>query len=150
MHAKLTWPVIPVLLCVALGATAQNVQLKVATISAGAARLDNGSLVNLGQPLAGFSMSPGGATAVGAGIIPALQEFRTAIPPSVTGPAVLPDGRFRMSLLGQPGVNYVIHASTNLVHWNPVHTNASLTGLIVFEDMNTPAFPYRFYRAEVE
>jgi len=83
-----------------------------ATICAGAATLNNGSIVMIGQPFAGLTMAAGGSAQVQVGVIPVLTGG-----PSVSGP------RFQMTFATQTGVNYVVQASTNLIAWTPIWTN---------------------------
>jgi len=45
---------------------------------------------------------------------------------------------------GAPGTNYVLFASTNLLDWEPLQTNATPFSLVV---TNTGEFEQRFYRA---
>ena len=62
--------------------------------------------------------------------------------------AVQSNGAFTLTLTGQPGKSYVIQASTDLVSWTSVVTNAtSFGGTLQFTDTNVVSFPYRFYRA---
>jgi hypothetical protein len=39
----------------------------------------------------------------------------------------------------------IISASTNLVTWTPIYTNAPTNGAIIFLDPDSKSFPYRFY-----
>jgi hypothetical protein len=56
-------------------------------------------------------------------------------------------GIFSFVLNGPAGSNYVIQASTDLVHWEPFSTNTiSPDGSVVIVDLN-PASPQKFYRA---
>jgi len=48
-------------------------------------------------------------------------------------------------LNGQGAV--VVDASTNLLQWTPIQTNASATGQIQVVDSNAAHYPYRYYRA---
>ncbi len=56
-------------------------------------------------------------------------------------------GGVQLTLLGEPGQNYVIQTSSNLVDWNSILTNtASLgSGTFIYTDTRTNA-PSRFYR----
>ncbi len=57
-------------------------------------------------------------------------------------------GGARMRLIGSSGVNQVvIYASTNLLDWQPIHTNAPSVGPIDFTDPQSLVLPHRFYRA---
>jgi uncharacterized repeat protein (TIGR01451 family) len=60
---------------------------------------------------------------------------------------VVTNGQFQMILTGEPGLTYVIQASTNLVNWVPVGTNTTAAnGTFKFTDV-TPTLSQRFYRA---
>jgi len=54
------------------------------------------------------------------------------------------DNQFVFWVSGVPGFNYSVQASTNLVNWVLLTTNASP---FAFEDADYPVFPQRFYRA---
>src|SRR5438552_2843910 len=87
----------------------QITPLKVATISAGAARLDNDSLVTFGQPFVGVMSAPAGALSISSGLLPALLQEASASGMLVITPAVsLAGGRFKFVFPTQPGRNYVV------------------------------------------
>jgi hypothetical protein len=66
--------------------------------------------------------------------------------PMGTGPS--PAG-FQLEVEGAPGTNVVIiEASFDLVHWQPVYTNAPIVGTVQFLDTSAPGLARRFYRAE--
>jgi hypothetical protein len=89
-----------------------------------------------------------------------VQKFYRAVPNAPNGPnaAVVPqslklsgfqlgNGVFSFVLNGPAGSNYVIQASTDLVHWAPFSTNTiSPDGSVMIVDLN-PASPQKFYRA---
>jgi hypothetical protein len=54
------------------------------------------------------------------------------------------DNGFQFQIAGVPGFNYGVQASTNLLDWVPLITNASPFD---FVDMDVTNFPQRFYRA---
>ncbi|MCD6050920.1 MAG: conserved repeat domain, partial [Verrucomicrobia bacterium] len=58
-----------------------------------------------------------------------------------------PGGPFALSILGQPGLTYVIEVSTNLVNWTPIFTNTTLDGVLNFTDTGAAGAGQRFYRA---
>jgi len=71
--------------------------------------------------------------------VPAVPQFIEAI---------VTNGQVRATLTGEPGLTYVIEASTNLSAWTPVTTNTLPgSGIYVFTDTDTPSFGLRFYRA---
>lgn len=53
------------------------------------------------------------------------------------------NGQFGLSIVGQPGYQYVVQASTNLVNWVSIATNISP---FEFVDADTSRFQQRFYR----
>ncbi len=57
--------------------------------------------------------------------------------------AVRSSGRFSFNVEGFTGTNYVVQASTDLVHWTSLQTNS---GSFTFEDPNAAQFSQRFYR----
>ena len=59
-------------------------------------------------------------------------------------PSFTPNGGLQVDLVGTPGTNYVIEASTDLSFWTPLDTNASP---FTFTDPNAVSLPLRFYRA---
>jgi hypothetical protein len=59
-------------------------------------------------------------------------------PPSTTG------DQFQFAITGVPGLNYAVEASTNLVDWVPLCTNASP---FTFVDGDATNFPGRYYRS---
>lgn len=76
---------------------------------------------------------------------------RVAMPaPSVTGVHIPSNGWAQVTGQGLPGFPYVLEATTNLtpvIQWTSLATNlANGTGLCVFLDTNSLAFPQRFYR----
>jgi hypothetical protein len=71
------------------------------------------------------------------------------LPPRLTSPVLLPDGRTEVTLLSQAGRTHFIEASTDLICWFPVSTNvpnSAVTRIVV------PAGPLclcqRFYRVQ--
>ena len=65
----------------------------------------------------------------------------------LTASPTLPGGQFSFTLLGEPGRNYTIQASTDLVNWSAVTNFISATGTNEFTDAVAPSFSRRFYRA---
>ena len=139
--------IIPLILLIATTALrAQNIQLKVAAISAGAAILNNGSIVTIGQPFVGIMSAPGGET-FGTGLIPAVQGGGVAIAKPTFNSVPAFDGTgLRLTLYSQPGIAYVLQATTNLVDWVSLSTNTPTGVTITLQDSNAAVFPYRFYR----
>jgi hypothetical protein len=54
------------------------------------------------------------------------------------------NGQFALSLVGQPGYQYLVQASTNLATWVAIATNISPFNLV---DADTSRFQQRFYRS---
>lgn len=64
-----------------------------------------------------------------------------------TGPvSKLPDGRVSFRISGTTGQNYVVQASTNLLQWVNLSTNAAAGGVVNYIDAGATNFPNRFYR----
>ncbi|MGH7979622.1 MAG: fibronectin type III domain-containing protein, partial [Limisphaerales bacterium] len=55
----------------------------------------------------------------------------------------LPAGEFGFTLSGSGSGQYIVQASTDLVHWAALQTNS---GSFTFVDSNAAQFPRRFYR----
>lgn len=75
-----------------------------------------------------------------------------------TPPVILADdsslgfrtNQFRFVVRALPRQAIIIQASTNYINWVPLQTNlVTDTGLVLFTDPQSPAFPHRFYRARV-
>lgn len=73
-----------------------------------------------------------------------LSVYASAVP-ALSGAGQLANGQFQFSVIGVPGYNYVVAASTNLIDWTPLQTNISP---FPFTDTNAAATPDRFYRAQ--
>ncbi len=120
-----------------------------ATLCAGAARLNNGSLVCLGQPFVGLSQAAGGALTLNAGVVPALVAAGQTSAPFPLSPTYdAQGGSFQVSFYGVAGRNYVFQASTNLTHWVALRTNTAGPGPVVFQDSQAGLFRRRFYRVQ--
>jgi len=60
------------------------------------------------------------------------------------------NGCYGFTVQGSAGQVVVIEASTNLVHWLPIHTNLmGDLGQCLFHDLHTGQFPRRYYRARL-
>jgi hypothetical protein len=53
---------------------------------------------------------------------------------------------FQMRVVGFANTNYTISASSDMIHWVPIATNSSPTGLWSFTDAQSSNFSRRFYR----
>jgi len=75
--------------------------------------------------------------------------LKVVSPTMLTGARQGSNGSFRFTLAGSPGSSYVIQASTDLVQWATVETNALFSGTLTFTDTNANSFTRRFYRARI-
>lgn len=55
-----------------------------------------------------------------------------------------------LQLSGPQGSNYVIEASTDLVNWVPISTNAAPSGSVSYMDTDATNHPVRFYRGRLQ
>jgi hypothetical protein len=72
-----------------------------------------------------------------------------AASPRIAAIAELANGRVRFDFSRVNGKSYVVQASTNLIQWDNVRTNAATAESIVFTDSVTN-YPHRFYRVTPE
>jgi hypothetical protein len=71
--------------------------------------------------------------------------FQFNLPSNATGSR---PGGFQFQVDGVPGTNLVvIEASTDCIHWQPILTNAPLSGSVQLLDSSAALLPRRFYRA---
>jgi len=77
----------------------------------------------------------------------ATQTFQVVVssfvPPTITTP-VWSGGQFSLTVTGQPGPEFAVEASTNLVGWSALWTTNSIP--FDWVDTNAGAYPTRFYR----
>ena len=116
-----------------------------AALVAGAATLNNGSVVTLGQPFAGTARAGDGSVSLSMGIIPTFAPPPVTISPSVT----MDNGHFRLGFYLTPGRTWIVEGSTNLTDWSPVQTNTAATSWVEFEDFTAFLYPFRFYRVRL-
>ena len=57
------------------------------------------------------------------------------------------NGQFSLQFSSVTGLNYVIEASSNLIDWFSVFTNAATNSTFIFRDTNAIA-PQQFYRVK--
>lgn len=127
--------------------TAHATNLKIGTICAGAATLDNGSIVTIGQPFVGVMSASDGSASVSSGLLPTLLLSPSSGSPLLINPTfTMQNGRFQFDFPTQPGRNYVVQASTNLLDWTPVWTNIGTWTGLFFQEADSTFFPERFYR----
>ena len=134
---------------------ARGDSIKAAVICAGAATLNNGSVITIGQPFVGV-MSAAGSATITLGIVPELLTNYVGIactnqPPPVIGSSTFAAGLFRMTLDSSVlGKSYSLDATTNLLNWVPLSTQFG-TGLkLILVDPDAASFEYRFYRVREE
>ena len=78
----------------------------------------------------------------------AVSFVPAGLPPfSLSHGDLLPNGDYQLQLTGEPGREYTIQASTNLMHWVTLTTLTSPEGLAWFIDADAKLYPRRFYRA---
>jgi hypothetical protein len=131
----------------ALALIAAPSQLGPAVIAAGAARLDNGSLVTLGQPLAGVFGTPGAGVSGSAGFIPVFQTMQSWPPPPQIAPGFgLTGTNFHLSFQADVGHSYAVEASTNLTDWTPLWSAPGTGAAVQFTDPDALRYDRRFYR----
>ena len=71
----------------------------------------------------------------------------TIPPPQLTNSIVNINGTFQLTVNGQPGQEYIVQASTNLINWVSVYTNPPpFNSPFTFTDPNASSYPDRFYR----
>ena len=82
-----------------------------------------------------------------------------ALKPAVNAPVfITPPGAstgmtsngFRIQLSGPAGATFVIEASTDLINWTPIFTNAAAGGSVSYMDAAATNLPCRFYRAKLQ
>ncbi|MEO8427225.1 MAG: tandem-95 repeat protein, partial [Verrucomicrobiota bacterium] len=73
-------------------------------------------------------------------------NYSLAVPLRLSA-AKMENGRFRLSLNGQPGGTYTIQGSVDLLTWFPLQTVQTATGAIEIADTNSTSFRWRSYRA---
>jgi hypothetical protein len=124
-----------------------------AVLPAGAARLDNGSLITLGQPLAGAFGTAGAGIFGHAGFLPVVQVL--PVPPVPPAPQIASDfalvgGDLRLSFETAQGYRYEVQASTNLEEWTTLWSAVGTGGPVEFSDPDALSFEHRFYRVIVQ
>jgi hypothetical protein len=106
-------------------------------LSSGSQLIDRG--LNVGRPFTGAAPDLGAF------------EFSPGAPPhgplNLSAP-VLSNGNFQFTTSGLTAHGaVVVHASSNLIHWQPIHTSPPVNGSWQFTVTN-PASPNQFYRTE--
>jgi hypothetical protein len=71
----------------------------------------------------------------------------SSIPPTLQIVSRLPNGATVLQLYGEPGLNYTIDASSDLVSWTAMKVVNSTDGVVDYVDNSAANFNMRFYRA---
>lgn len=122
----------------------QTISSQTMLISAGVGSLENGSIVNIGQPLVGLTYA---GTTIKTGIIPELLASTPKINLLRLSPEALFNGsQISLTLFGEPGKSYILQASTNLISWESLITNLAYGVSLQFDQTNASSMNYRFYR----
>jgi len=130
--------------------------------------LDNGALLANGGNISGANsnlLAISGAVFANTGnyalvvtnnygsVTSSIATLTVIIPPGISNAMANPNGTFSLNLLGMPGSNYVLEATTNLAtpaDWHPVATNTLNTnGIWLFMDYLATNYPQQFYRLKV-
>lgn len=120
---------------------------KATTICSGAAILDNGSVVTIGQPFISVAAPSGGFKSVSSGLLPTLLPPYISDSPLLIGtPLAVQSGQFQFHFSTQPARIYVVQASTNLVDWSAISTNTGTWTGLLFADSQAGRYRQRFYR----
>jgi hypothetical protein len=121
------------------------------TLCAGAAQLSNGSIVTIGQPFVSTPSATNSGASASIGLLPALiQNVSGSSPQVITTAPALVGGQFQLYFSTQPGLNYVVQASTNLFSWIPISTNAGAWTGFTYQDAGYGQFERRFYRVMIQ
>ncbi len=96
-----------------------------------------------------------GSTSTGSDHYPIVGDYNIVIPaPIPPAPPTLnlqsfgTNGNFKFKLTSTTTTTFQIQASTNLLTWTNLATAATdATGILIFQDTNTPATPLHYYRA---
>jgi uncharacterized delta-60 repeat protein len=65
-------------------------------------------------------------------------------------PLVLQDGQARITVTTQPGKDYVLEASADLIQWTPITTNNAVCTILELIDANANTVAKRFYRVRTD
>ena len=78
--------------------------------------------------------------------VPIQVSFIGPATPRIIGGQFLADGTFQLAVSGQIGTDYVLQASTDLVHWIGVADFTCIALTTYVRDPQASGFPRRFYR----
>ena len=102
------------------------------------------------EPLTFTNVVATGAAAEEVALPTSSGILAVVVPPRITGITPTNSGVMHLALIGSPGRNYIIQATTNLAapQWLSF-SNVLSGGNPVFDDATATNFPVRFYRAQV-
>lgn len=142
---KTRFSLISLIFAGAVVATAQGTVRGI--ICSGAALLNNGGVVTMGQPFVGMARADDNSVLLSLGLIPTLGPRTNSTTAFTISPSLtLRNGRFKFSFLAGPGRNWIVLGSTNLTSWEPVWSGTASEPLVEFEDTTTFFYSRRFYR----
>lgn len=75
--------------------------------------------------------------------------MNSPIAPSLTSAGFGENDQFRFRIAGDPGVECIVEASTNLVDWMTLATNGLLAVSLEVADAAASNHPARFYRTVI-
>jgi hypothetical protein len=107
--------------------------------------LTNVQTTNAGTYTVVVTNVAGSATSTNA---PLTVSAATPARPQLTG-FVYNNGTFSLTVSGDPGLDYIVQASTNLTDWAGIFTNHSPTPPFVWSDSAASNFSQRFYRIQL-
>jgi hypothetical protein len=83
----------------------------------------------------------------------AAASFVKAVPAAILAPMGMVNGHFAFQVIGAANTQYVVEASTDLIHWSPIQTNgiaANATSFNVSDSENDGTqYNQRFYRTRL-
>jgi hypothetical protein len=99
-----------------------------------------------GLPLSGFHLENRRSNRHAFGRVTAVPTPLAITPGAVFG---FTNGVFGFNVIGPPGSNVVIQASTDLQTWIPLQTNLLGSGPLYFSDAQSTTNVHRFYRVQL-
>lgn len=82
------------------------------------------------------------------GMVPVSSAFTNRPPIPQIQQSRLVDGAFEFTFSAQPGQNYVIWASTNLVDWTIIRSNTAIAFSESFSDQGATNYSRRFFKVQ--
>lgn len=81
------------------------------------------------------------------GVVTSSVAMLTVVQPAQLTPVGLTGGAFQMELATQPGVQYFVEGSTNLLHWELLENFIATNSSVLWSDADSTNFTLRFYRS---